>query len=132
MSFLNGIFLVALPIAAAPILLHLLRRRRRQVVAWGAMQFLTDAVAKGRRFDRIEEWVLLALRTTVLIALVLRSRGRSSTDLRRRPPWSRRCLSLSTIRCRPTASRQAATSTKRFATGPMSLLRSAVRGRECA
>jgi hypothetical protein len=71
MSFLNGIFLFALPLAAAPVVVHLLRRRQRHVVLWGAMQFLTDAVAKGRRFDRLEEWLLLALRTAALLALVL-------------------------------------------------------------
>lgn len=71
MSFLNGIFLLALPLTAAPVALHLLRRRQRQVVLWGAMQFLTDAVDKGRRFDRLEEWLLLALRAAALLALVL-------------------------------------------------------------
>src|SRR5690606_2790601 len=71
MSFLNGIFLIAIPLAAAPVGVHLLRRRQRQVVRWGAMQFLTDAVAKGRRFDRVEEWLLLALRTAAILALVL-------------------------------------------------------------
>jgi len=71
MTFLNAMFLTALPLVAVPIVLHLLRRRQRQVVSWGAMQFLTDAVSDGRRFDRVEEWLLLALRTTVLLALVL-------------------------------------------------------------
>jgi len=51
--------------------LHLLRRQQRHVVEWGAMQFLTDAMGEGRRFDRLEEWLLLALRTAALLALVL-------------------------------------------------------------
>lgn len=71
MSFLNALFLFGLPIAAAPIVLHLLRRQRQHVVEWGAMQFLTDAVGEGRRFDKLEEWLLLALRTAALLALVL-------------------------------------------------------------
>lgn len=71
MSFLNALFLFGLPIVAAPIALHLLRRQQRHVVPWGAMQFLTDAVGEGRRFDRLEEWLLLALRTAALLALVL-------------------------------------------------------------
>lgn len=71
MSFLNALFLFALPLAATPLVLHMLRRRQRRVVSWGAMQFLTDAVGDGRRFDRLEEWLLLALRVLAVAALVL-------------------------------------------------------------
>lgn len=70
-NFLNPLYLLAIPVVAVPILLHLLQRRQRQVVAWGAMQFLTDAVGEGRRFDRLEEWLLLAFRTLALLVFVL-------------------------------------------------------------
>src|SRR5690606_35597740 len=63
-------FLLALPIAAAPLVLHLLRKRQRQVVSWGAMQFLADAVGEGKRFERLEEILLLALRVLAILALV--------------------------------------------------------------
>lgn len=71
MNFLNPLFLLALPLVALPIVIHLLRRKQRQVVSWGAMQFLTDAVGEGKRFDRLEEWVLLALRALALLVLIL-------------------------------------------------------------
>jgi hypothetical protein len=40
MTFLNLTFLWGLPLLAVPIAIHLLSRRRREVVKWGAMQFL--------------------------------------------------------------------------------------------
>ena len=40
LSFLNGAFLGALSLVSIPIIIHLLQRRRYQVVRWGAMEFL--------------------------------------------------------------------------------------------
>ncbi len=71
MSFLNGIFLLALPLAVAPVILHFYRRRQRDVVPWGAMQFLFDAAKKGRRWERLEELLLMLLRCAAVLALVL-------------------------------------------------------------
>ena len=47
MTFLGAIFLFALPLAAVPVVIHLLHRRRQDVVRWGAMQFLLEAVSRG-------------------------------------------------------------------------------------
>ncbi|MCA9110575.1 MAG: BatA domain-containing protein [Planctomycetaceae bacterium] len=71
MSFLNGIFLLALPLAAVPVLLHFYRRQQRDVVQWGAMQFLVDAAKKGRQWERLEELLLMLLRCAAVLALVL-------------------------------------------------------------
>lgn len=71
MSFLNGLFLLALPLAAVPVLLHFFRRKQRDVVQWGAMQFLVDAAQKGRRWERLEELLLMLLRCAAVLALVL-------------------------------------------------------------
>ncbi|MCA9074812.1 MAG: BatA domain-containing protein [Planctomycetaceae bacterium] len=71
MSFLNGLFLLALPLAAVPVLLHFFRRKQRDVVQWGAMQFLIDAAQKGRRWERLEELLLMLLRCAAVLALVL-------------------------------------------------------------
>ena len=49
MSFLSAAFLFALPLVAVPIAIHLYRGRRRDVILWGAMQFLAAAAIKGRR-----------------------------------------------------------------------------------
>jgi hypothetical protein len=71
MSFLSAAFLLALPLIAVPIAIHFYRGRRRDVVLWGAMQFLAAAVTKGRRMERLEEMLLMALRLAAVTALVL-------------------------------------------------------------
>ncbi len=47
---------------SAPILIHLLARRRFKRVRWAAMEFLFTADRRNRRRVRLEEWILLALR----------------------------------------------------------------------
>ena len=70
MSFLNGLFLLALPLALVPLLIHLYRGRQRDVVLWGAMQFLEKAMTKGRSWQRLEELLLMFLRTAAVLAIV--------------------------------------------------------------
>ena len=71
MSFLSAAFLFALPLVAVPVAIHLYRGRQRDVILWGAMQFLAAAVTKGRRMERLEELLLMALRFAAVAALVL-------------------------------------------------------------
>ncbi|HEX9794451.1 MAG TPA: BatA and WFA domain-containing protein [Planctomycetota bacterium] len=71
MNFLRPEFLWALPLAAVPILLHLLNRRRYQVVAFGAMEFLRRAVKRTRRRLLLEDLLLLLLRTCAVVFLIL-------------------------------------------------------------
>ena len=56
--------------AAAPWLIHLLSRRKYRETAWAAMDFLLAAVKRRTRRIRIEQWLLLAVRTLVIVALV--------------------------------------------------------------
>lgn len=70
MSFLSGAFLLALPLLAVPVAIHLYRGRQRDVIFWGAMQFLATAATKGRRMERLEELALMALRLAAVAALV--------------------------------------------------------------
>ena len=58
---------------AAPILIHLLARRRFKRIRWAAMDFLIDAQRRNRRRIRMEEWILLTLRclAVLLIALLI-------------------------------------------------------------
>ncbi|HEY8504383.1 MAG TPA: VWA domain-containing protein, partial [Gemmataceae bacterium] len=56
--------------AAVPVVIHLLNRRRYQVVRWAAMRFLLAAQRKNVRRLRLEQWLLLALRVFVVLALV--------------------------------------------------------------
>jgi hypothetical protein len=61
-----GIFL-----AAIPVIIHILNRRRFKTVDWAAMNFLLKALRKNRRRLRFEQWLLLAVRCCVLLFLGL-------------------------------------------------------------
>ncbi|MBL8757627.1 MAG: BatA domain-containing protein, partial [Phycisphaerae bacterium] len=69
MSFLHaGLLAAGLGAVSIPILIHLLMRRRRKPVEWGAMRFLLEAYKRTRRRLLIERWVLLALRCLLVAA----------------------------------------------------------------
>lgn len=53
--------------AAAPILIHLWNRRRFREMRWAAMQYLLAAMRKNSRRIRIEQLLLLAVRTMILL-----------------------------------------------------------------
>ena len=57
--------------AAAPLVIHLLNRRKHREMPWAAMQYLMAAIRKSSRRLRIEQWLLLALRTLIVVLLVL-------------------------------------------------------------
>lgn len=71
MTFLSSVFLWALPLAAIPIVIHLLHRRRRQVVPWGAMQLLLESVPTRRRIWHLNDLLLMLLRALVVCAIIL-------------------------------------------------------------
>jgi len=56
--------------ASAPWLIHLWNRRRYREVRWAAMQYLLAAMRNNARRIRIEQWLLLALRTAIIAILV--------------------------------------------------------------
>lgn len=53
-----------------PIILHLLKRKRRPI-SWGAMRFLEQAYRKRRRILTIEQLILLLLRCLLLVCIAL-------------------------------------------------------------
>ena len=57
MGFFNLILLLGLAVVAIPPIIHLLNRRRYEVVDWGAMQFLQISEVTRRRL-MIEELLL--------------------------------------------------------------------------
>jgi len=71
LGFLNPGLLGLLGLGAVPILIHLLHRRRYQVVRWPAMQFLLRAQVKTRQRLRLENLLLLLLRTLAVLLLAL-------------------------------------------------------------
>jgi len=64
-----GLFMGGLAAAGAPILIHLLARRRFKRLRWAAIDFLLQAERKNRRRLRLEEWILLALRCLAFILI---------------------------------------------------------------
>lgn len=70
MSFLQPWMLIALPLAAIPIIIHLINQRRYQTTQWAAMQFLLAANRMNRGFARVRQWLILAFRALVIAALV--------------------------------------------------------------
>jgi len=64
-----GLLAAGLAAVALPILIHILFRRRRRPVSWGAMRFVIEAYRRQRRRLRLEQLLLLAARC-LLIALV--------------------------------------------------------------
>lgn len=70
LGFANAPLLYGLGAAAVPIVIHLLNRRKWQEVSWAAMRFLLAAIRKNRRRIRIEQWLLLAIRTLIVLLVV--------------------------------------------------------------
>ena len=69
--FVNPMALYGLGLASAPIIIHLLNRRRFRVVEWAAMEFLLASSRKNFRRIRIEQLLLLALRVLLIAVLIL-------------------------------------------------------------
>jgi hypothetical protein len=69
-GFLVPAMLIGMALLAIPPIIHLLNRRRYQVVDWGAMQFLQLSEVTRRRL-MIEELLLMAIRMGLLAVLVL-------------------------------------------------------------
>ena len=67
MTFLNSLFLIALPLIAVPLVLHFLKRHEQKVIPWGAMRFLSDATTESSRM-RLPESLLLLLARILLVA----------------------------------------------------------------
>jgi Aerotolerance regulator N-terminal/von Willebrand factor type A domain len=64
-------FLVAAGAVSIPIAIHLLNRRRYRVIVWAAMRFLLAAQKKNTRRMRLEQLLLLAVRSLLVLFLVL-------------------------------------------------------------
>jgi hypothetical protein len=70
LGFLNLLMLAGLGAVAIPPIIHLLNRRRFDVVDWGAMQFL-EMSQRTRRKVFLEELLLMLLRMALIAAMVL-------------------------------------------------------------
>lgn len=70
-GFTNLAMLGWLAAAAAPLLIHLWSRHRFREAPWAAMQFLLAAMRKNARRLQLQQWLLLAVRTLIIVLTVL-------------------------------------------------------------
>ena len=69
--FANPLMLWGLAGASLPLLIHLLNRRKFREEPWAAMRFLLAAMRKNQRRVRLEHWLLLAIRTAILLLVAM-------------------------------------------------------------
>lgn len=70
-GFASPWLLWGLAAASVPVIIHLLNKRKFRETQWAAMKFLLEAVRKNSRRIRIEQLILLAVRTLILLLLVM-------------------------------------------------------------
>ena len=71
LTFGTPALLWGLGLSAAPLIIHLLHKRRYRTIDWAAVEWLLEAMRKNYRRIRLEQWLLLAIRTLILVLLVL-------------------------------------------------------------
>jgi hypothetical protein len=92
-GFASPWLLWGLALGGVPILIHLLHRRTYRETNWAAMRFLLEASRKNSRRMRLEQLILLAVRTLLLLFAVfafaeplvqaVTSHGRARTPMQR-------------------------------------------------
>src|SRR5438270_4376492 len=70
MTFLQPMLLIALPLVALPIVIHLIIQRRYQTILWAAMLFLLAANRMSRGYAKLRQWLILLFRTLAVAALI--------------------------------------------------------------
>ena len=71
MTFLQPLLLLALPLAALPVIIHLIHLYRRRRVKWAAMIFLHAAQRMNKGLSRLRQVLILALRVLALLTIIL-------------------------------------------------------------
>ena len=69
LTFLNSPLLWGLALASIPVLIHLLFRRQYRRIDWAPMHYLKLSVQRNRRRIRLEQILLLLLRTALVMLL---------------------------------------------------------------
>ena len=71
MTFLNPFILFGLAAASIPILIHMLNRRKLRTIEFSTLAFLKELQKNKMRKITIRQWLLLLLRTLIIVFLVL-------------------------------------------------------------
>ncbi|MBE0538960.1 MAG: BatA domain-containing protein, partial [Ignavibacterium sp.] len=70
MTFLNPAVLFGLLAASIPIIIHLLNLRKLKKIEFSTLQFLKELQKNKIRKIKIKQWLLLALRVLIILAIV--------------------------------------------------------------
>jgi len=70
MNFLQPMILLALPLMALPILIHLIHQHRHRTVPWAAMMFLVSAQRMSKGLARLRYVLIMLMRMVAVGALV--------------------------------------------------------------
>src|SRR5438874_5292858 len=70
MTFLQPMLLIALPLVALPVVIHLINQRRYQTIKWAAMIFLLAANRMSRGYAKLRQWLILLFRMLAVGTLV--------------------------------------------------------------
>ena len=70
MSFLQPLALIALPLIALPILIHLINQQRHRTLPWGAMMFLMRAKRMSKGMAQLRHFLIMLMRMLAVGALV--------------------------------------------------------------
>jgi hypothetical protein len=70
MTFIQPWLLYALPLAALPVIIHLIHLYRRRQVKWAAMMFLLMAQRMNKGLSRLRQILILTLRVLAIAAII--------------------------------------------------------------
>lgn len=77
-SFLHPWVLAGLVVAGIPILLHLIQRRHPPIVVFPAVRYLVDTTREHQRRLKLQNWLLLLIRTALVALVVMAAAGPSA------------------------------------------------------
>ena len=70
MGFLQPLALIAFPLIALPILIHLINQHRHRTIPWAAMMFLMSAKRMSKGMARLRHFLILLMRVLAVAALI--------------------------------------------------------------
>ena len=70
MNFQQPLALIALPLVALPILIHLINQHRHRTIPWAAMMFLMTAKRMSKGMARLRHFLILLMRVLAIAALI--------------------------------------------------------------
>ena len=70
MSFLQPLALIALPLMALPIIIHLINQQRHRTIPWAAMMFLMRAKRMSKGMARLRHLLILLMRVLAIGTLI--------------------------------------------------------------